>query len=78
MTDFRNTLLLWDIASGQENRRHTGAWTRGLEHVEYLPAISSVMAVATENGENTLHKDWTSTAIVPLSSFQELPDADRP
>jgi WD40 repeat protein len=78
LADFTNTLRLWDITTGQEECRHTCNWIRELRHIAHLPAISAVMAVATENGEDTLHEDWTSIAIVPYSSFQEIPEVAQP
>jgi WD40 repeat protein len=74
LSNSRNKLRLWDVVSGEESFGHTCAWTRSLRYVEVLPRISAVMAVEVENHEQTLHEDWTTIAVVPFSSFQELPE----
>jgi hypothetical protein len=73
-------LEIRELVSGKVTRQHirksgvqAGYAFPNVVYVEYLPDIAAVITAELECDENTLHENWTTISIVPLSTFTIVP-----
>lgn len=77
------TFTICDIKSGKALSRYVYTSTiKGtgcsvaLSDWKYLPDVGAVMICEFDNGERTMHENWTAVSIVPLSEFKSVSDRD--